>query len=132
MPGLELIIMFAAMFAILYFLMIRPQKKRMQQHQATIDALQPGTRVLLNSGFFVTLSHIGERHAIVELAPGVEVTLAKTSIARVVTDEEEEFELTDEELVVEDEVPGDEAVVEEVPEPLEEVSLEFDPRPEKN
>lgn len=98
----ELLLMMVAMFAILYLLMIRPQKKRFAEHQATIDALQPGVRVLLTSGIFGTLSHIGERHAIVELAPGTEVTLLKNNIARPVEADEEEFELTDEDLAQDD------------------------------
>lgn len=129
MPGLELILMLGAMIAIFYFLLIRPQKKRMQEHQATLDALQPGTRVLLTNGTFATLSHIGERHAIVELAPGVEVTMVKTSIARVARDDEEEFELTDEDFV-EDEVDTTDPI--ETDEVVAEENLEFDPRPESN
>lgn len=93
---LETLLMLVAFGALMYFLMIRPQQKRMQEHQATINALQPGTRVLLQSGIYSTLTHIGEKQAIVELAPGVEVTILKAAIMRVVADDEEEFEFDDE------------------------------------
>ena len=87
--------------------MIRPQQKRMREHQSQIDALQPGERVILTSGIFATLSHIADTQAIVELAPGVEVTILKQAIARVAKNDEEEFEFTDE---VEETIEGEENV----------------------
>ena len=121
---MELILMLAAMFAIFYFLLVRPQKKRQQQHQQTVDAMQPGQRVILTSGFFATLTHMGERQAIVELAPGVEITVLKGNIARPAEADEEEFELTDDDAQVD---PFEEPVVtEEIPDQT------FDPRPDNN
>ena len=96
MPGLDLLLMLVVFVGAAYFLMIRPQQKRMREHQSQIDALQPGDRVILNSGVFATLSHIADTQAIVELAPGVEVTILKQAIARVTKNDEEEFEFTDE------------------------------------
>lgn len=93
---MDLLIMIAVFGVIMYFLMIRPQQKRAKEHQATIDALQPGTRVLLTSGMFGTIRHIGQRQMIVELAPGTEITILKGNVARVITADEEEFEFSDE------------------------------------
>lgn len=95
----SLLLMIVAFGAIMYFLMIRPQQKRMKEHQALINAIQPGTRVLLTSGIFGTVRHIGERQVIVELAPGTEVTMIKGNIAKVVGADEEEFEFSDDETV---------------------------------
>ncbi|SDL71033.1 preprotein translocase subunit YajC [Tessaracoccus oleiagri] len=81
--------------AIMYFLMIRPQQKRMKEHQQMVDSLAPGSRVLLTSGVFATIVHAGERQFIVELAPGVEVTVLKGHVSRAVTADEEEFEFDD-------------------------------------
>ena len=104
MPGLDLLLMLVVFVGAAYFLMIRPQQKRMREHQSQIDALQPGDRVILNSGVFATLSHIADTQAIVELAPGVEVTILKQVIARVAKNDEEEFEFTDE---VEETIEGE-------------------------
>ena len=93
---MEMLLMLVVFVGAAYFLMIRPQQKRMREHQSQIDALQPGARVILSSGVFATLSHIADTQAIVELAPGVEVTILKQVIARVAKDDEEEFEFTDE------------------------------------
>ena len=96
MPGLDLLLMLVVFVGAAYFLMIRPQQKRMREHQSQIDALLLGVRVILNSGIFATISHIADTQAIVELAPGVEVTILKQAIARVAKNDEEEFEFTDE------------------------------------
>ena len=104
---MEMLLMLVVFVGAAYFLMIRPQQKRMREHQSQIDALQPGDRVILNSGVFATLSHIADTQAIVELAPGVEVTILKQVIARVAKNDEEEFEFTDE---VEETIEGEENV----------------------
>lgn len=88
--------------AIMYFLMIRPQQKRMKQHQELIASLAPGSRVLLTSGMYATILHAGERQFIVELAPGVEVTIGKGHVSRVATEDEEEFEFDDSAVVSDD------------------------------
>lgn len=90
-PGLDLLLMIVIFGAIMYFLMIRPQQKRMREHQEMVNAVQPGTRVLLTSGIYATVLHMGERQMIVEVAPGVEITVVKGHISKVVTDDDEEF-----------------------------------------
>ena len=58
---MEPLLLIVAMGAIFYFLMIRPQQKRMKAQQTVISELTPGTRVLLTSGVFATVRHLGER-----------------------------------------------------------------------
>ncbi|MDO5065726.1 MAG: preprotein translocase subunit YajC [Propionibacteriaceae bacterium] len=111
---LEMLLPLVAFGALFYFLLIRPQQKRMREHQETINALQPGTRVLLQSGLYGTLTHVGDKQAIVEFAPGVEVTTLKGAILRVVTEDEEEFEFDD------DTAPGAESDLDQMPELPEE------------
>ncbi len=134
---MEPLLLIVAMGAIFYFLMIRPQQKRMKAHQATISELAPGVRVLLTSGVFATVRHLGERQAIVELAPGVEITIVKSNIARPTTADEEEFEFSDDAAgdamgddVVMDEMITDEVILpEEVDAPgATEADMTFDPR----
>lgn len=126
---MEPLLMIVAFGAIMYFIMIRPQQKRMKEHQAVINALEPGTRVLLTSGMFATLRHVGERQVIAELAPGAEVTLIKGNIARVVTPEEEEFEFSDEEPETDYMgMSADDLEPSQFNDPVDE-DVEFDPRP---
>lgn len=137
---MDLILMVVAFGAIMYFLMIRPQQKRMKQHQELIASLEPGSRVLLTSGMYATLRHVGDKQMIVELAPGVEITLLKGNVARVVTEDEEEFEFSDDAALTETDAlegtEGDEGTQEFSADDLEphhftegSGDTEFDPRP---
>ena len=83
-------LMIALMVVAFYFLILRPQKKRQQAIQKTMAELTPGTRVLLSSGLFGTIVSLGERQAVLEIAPGVEMTVLKLAINRVVTDADED------------------------------------------
>ena len=66
------------------------QVKKQQEERAKLESnLQEGTRVVLNSGLFVTITHLGDKQAVVELAPGVEVSVLKQAIVRPAGDEEE-------------------------------------------
>ena len=124
----DLILMMVALFAIMYFLMIRPQQKKMKAAQEMQASLGVGSRVLLTSGIFATIAHVGERQMIVELAPGLEVTILKGNVARKVTPEDEEFEFTDEADDAADvasyDVPDDASSL------VAEEELTFDPTPE--
>ncbi|MGK2308559.1 preprotein translocase subunit YajC [Cutibacterium sp. V970] len=68
----------------------KKQVKKQQEERAQLESnLQEGTRVVLNSGLFVTITHLGDKQAVVELAPGVEVSVLKQAIVRPAGDEEE-------------------------------------------
>jgi preprotein translocase subunit YajC len=84
------LVLIALMVVAFYFLIMRPQKKRQQAVQKTLRELAPGTRVLLNSGLFGTITALGDRQTVVEIAPGVEITVLKAAIARAVTDADED------------------------------------------
>ena len=61
-----------------------------QEERVQLESrLEVGTRVVLSSGLFVTITHIGDKQAVVELAPGVEVSVLKQAIVRPAGDEEE-------------------------------------------
>jgi len=92
---MEMILLLVAMFAIMYFLMIRPQQKKMKEDMQMRSQLAEGDRVLLTSGIFGTIAHVGERQMIIELAPGTEITVLKGNVARKVLPADEEFEFTD-------------------------------------
>lgn len=84
------IVLIGLMVVAFYFLMIRPQRKRQQKQQETLNALQPGTKVLLGSGVFGTILRIGDKKAVLETAPGVELTVLKQAIVRVAGPEDED------------------------------------------
>lgn len=95
------LVMIAFMVVAFYFLILRPQKKRQQAIQQTLSSLTPGSRVLLGSGLFGTLVSIGDRQAVLEISPGVELTVLKQAIIRTVTEADEDHpteELDDDEV----------------------------------
>ena len=100
MPQTQSLIMIALLVVGFYFLILRPQKKRQQAVQKTLRELAPGTRVLLNSGLFGTITALGDRQAVIEIAPGVEITVLKAAIARSVneTDEDQAYEDEDDDI----------------------------------
>jgi len=106
------LILVALMVAAFYFLILRPQKKRQQAMQQTLNSLTPGTRVLLGSGIFGTIISIGARQAVVEVSPGTEVTVLKQAIARIATDADEDTldDDDEDELVDEPDLVADPAV----------------------
>lgn len=82
-------------FLLITLLAQRPVKKQAEEQARMRDGLVEGTRVVLTSGMFATVTHVGTEQVIVELAPGVEVTALKTAVARVVAASDEEFEFAD-------------------------------------
>ncbi len=81
---LSTILLIALMVVAFYFLLLRPQKKRQQAQQKTMNEIVPGTRVLLGSGIFGTVVSTGEKQAVLETSPGVQVTVLKQAIARII------------------------------------------------
>jgi len=80
----------------MYFLMIRPARKQQQKQQAIMNALEVGSRVMLGSGIYGTIRHLGEKQAVIEISPGVDLTILRAAIRGAVTPEEEEFEYANE------------------------------------
>jgi preprotein translocase subunit YajC len=93
------LIFIALLALVFYFLILRPQRKRQQAIQQTMNALSPGDRVMLASGLFGTVVSVGAKQVVLEVSPGSELTVLKQAISRIVTeadedsvDEQEEFD----------------------------------------
>lgn len=89
------IIMVVLMVAAFWLLLIRPAQKKQKQQQQLVSQLGVGSRVMLSGGVFGTIVQSGEKQAVVEVSPGVEMTILKQAIIRVVDPSEEEFEYDD-------------------------------------
>lgn len=76
-------------------LMQRPLKKQAEEQRRVRESITEGSRVLLTSQLFGTVTHVGSEQLIVEIAPGVEVTAMKQAVTRLVETSEEEFEFAD-------------------------------------
>lgn len=73
-------------FAIMYFLLIRPQQKKVKEHQKMVDALRKGDQVVTAGGLIGKVSKVkDEKEVEVEVATGVKVRVVKGTIAQVLT-----------------------------------------------
>ena len=77
-----MIIYCVVIIAILYFFMIRPNKKRMAEYQKMLDSIQVGNRVLA-AGIYGTVRKINKKSLDVEIADGVVVEINKNAVASV-------------------------------------------------
>ena len=70
-------------FVIFYFLMIRPQQRRVKQHQATIAAVKKGDQVITGGGIRGKVTKVTEDEAEVEIANNVRIRVIKSTISHV-------------------------------------------------
>ena len=85
--GLSSLIFLGLLVAIFYFMLIRPQKRRMEEHRRLINSVDAGDTVVTMSGMYGTVKSIGEEEVELEIAPGTTVRLLKSAIGRRVTED---------------------------------------------
>jgi preprotein translocase subunit YajC len=81
--GFESIFLIIAMFAVLYFLMIRPQMKRAKEHKAMVEALQKGDEVVTAGGLLGKITRVGDSYVSVEIANNVEIQVQRAAVQTV-------------------------------------------------
>lgn len=73
-------------FVIMYFLLIRPQQKKLKQHKAMVDALRRGDQVVTQGGLIGKVAKVKDDNEIeVELAEGVKVRVVRSTVAQVIS-----------------------------------------------
>jgi len=73
-------------FAIMYFLLIRPQQKKLKDHRAMVAALRRGDQVVTQGGIIGKVSKVKDDNEIeVEIAEGVRVRMVKSTVAQVLS-----------------------------------------------
>ena len=73
------------LFAILYFLMIRPQQQRQKKHQEMISNIKPQQKVVTIGGIYGTIVEIKDKSIILEVAENVRMEFLKTAVSQVTT-----------------------------------------------
>ena len=71
------------LLVIMYFLMIRPQQKRMKEHRAMLDKLSKGDEVITSGGIAGTVTDIGDNFVTLEVADNVRVRVQKAAVGNV-------------------------------------------------
>jgi preprotein translocase subunit YajC len=81
------LIFLVLMIAIFYFLLIRPQKRRADQHRSLVNSLSVGDEVVTIGGVFGTVRRLRDEELDLEVAPGTTMRLLKSAVARRVTED---------------------------------------------
>lgn len=71
-------------FAVMYFLMIRPQQKRQKEHQAMLQSVQKGDKIQTNGGIIGTVTGMDQETLTLEIAPQVRVKVGRSFVSRVI------------------------------------------------
>ncbi len=71
------------MFAVLYFIMIRPQMKRQKEHRNMLVAMAKGDEVVTNGGIVGKITKVSDAYVGVEIAEGTEITIQKASVTTI-------------------------------------------------
>jgi preprotein translocase subunit YajC len=96
------LIFLVALVALLWFVLIRPQRQRQATHRALVQELAVDDEVVTVGGVFGRVRSVADDHVMLEIAPGTQVRLAKEAITGVIRKDEQE----DEQLSAEAENPG--------------------------
>ncbi|WJW76837.1 preprotein translocase subunit YajC [Thiohalobacter sp. IOR34] len=71
-------------FVVFWFLLIRPQQKKVKEHKAMVEALKKGDEVITNGGLLGKITEVGENYVQLKLADNIEVKVQRHAIASLV------------------------------------------------
>ena len=75
-----MVIFLVGIFAVMYFLMIRPRQKQQKQHDEMVHELRAGDRVIIAGGIYGQIETLGEDTAILKIESGATMRVARSSI----------------------------------------------------
>lgn len=82
------LIMFAAIFAIFYFMIIRPQQKRAKEREKMLSAVQKGDKVVTSGGLHGVISGLDENTVLLDVGNNVKMKFDKSAVSKVVSSKE--------------------------------------------
>ncbi|MCB9946761.1 MAG: preprotein translocase subunit YajC [Rhodospirillaceae bacterium] len=80
---LELFLPLILIFVVFYFLLIRPQQKRMKEHRNMLQALRRGDRVVTGGGIIGTVAKVADDELTIEIADNVRVKIVRGTVSNV-------------------------------------------------
>ena len=90
--GASSLIFLVLLVGIFYFMLIRPQKRRVDQHRTLIESLGLGDEIVTIGGIFGTIKNIHDEDIELEIASGTVIRIVKTAVARQVSEDVDEVE----------------------------------------
>lgn len=79
---MEIFAYFAVIALAFFFLIVRPQRRRLAAHRQLVEALTVGDEVVTTGGIFGTIRGMEDDRIDLEVAPGVSITVARAAIAQ--------------------------------------------------
>jgi len=79
--GAEQLFIMVAIFAVFYFLLIRPQTKRAKEHRKMVSELAKGDEVVTNGGIYGKLTKVSEEHVEVEIADNMTIRMQRQAVS---------------------------------------------------
>jgi preprotein translocase subunit YajC len=76
-----MLIFLVVIFALFYFVMIRPQRKRQKEHQQMMSELQKGDKVITAGGIYGTIESLSEDNVVIKVEGGTTMRVARGSVA---------------------------------------------------
>ncbi len=95
---MSLLIIIVFGFLMMWLFVLLPQRRRQAAQSAMLDALEPGDEVLTAGGLYGSVVEIDDDELVLEVAPEVEVRVARRAIAAVIPPDEDGEELGESEL----------------------------------
>ena len=83
----EMVMPFLLMFGVMYFLIIRPQQKKVREQQEMLSALAVGNEVVTTSGIFGVVKELGDKVVTLEVADRVSMRFVRSQIAQKISSE---------------------------------------------
>ncbi|EIJ44296.1 preprotein translocase, YajC subunit [Beggiatoa alba B18LD] len=81
--GFASLIPLVILFVVFYFLLIRPQTKRVKEHKKMVDSLAKGDEIVTQGGLLGKVTNLGDNFIAVEVAPNIEVKIQRQAVAAV-------------------------------------------------
>lgn len=76
------LLMLVIVMVIFYFMLVRPQKKRAQEHAALLSRLAPGDEVVTIGGAYGFVNRVEDDQVYLEVAEGIEIRFTKQAVSR--------------------------------------------------
>ncbi|UJS23130.1 preprotein translocase subunit YajC [Thiothrix winogradskyi] len=81
--GIEMLLMMGVFFAIMYFMIIRPQQKRAKEHKMMIESLSKGDEIVTGGGVMGKIAGLGDNFVDLTIADNVTIKVQKHAVASV-------------------------------------------------
>jgi preprotein translocase subunit YajC len=81
--GMSSFIMLLVLFAVFYFVLIRPQMKQAREHKKMVEALAKGDEVVTGGGLLGRINQVGDNFLVLEIAKDIEVKVQKHAVTAV-------------------------------------------------